>query len=410
MMGRTHHKEVQMKDTKAILISGASIAGPALAHWLHRYGFAPTVVERAPAPRPGGQAIDLRGAAREVADRMGILDDVRQAHVGTRGMAYVDEDNRRLAGMRADLLGDSGGAIAELEILRGDLVRILYQATRDQVEYLFDDAIAELAQGEDGVKVGFQSGQTRSFDLVIGADGLHSGVRGLAFGEESAFVRHLGAYVSSFSAPSHLDLDGWELLYNVPGKTAGLYPVRGADARALFFFASPPLAYDRHDLDQQRQLLADAFVGAGWEVPRLLDAMWRAPDFYFDAVSQVHLDRWSRGRVALVGDAAYGPSPMAGVGTSLALVGAYVLAGELAAAAGDHHAAFAAYEGELREYVRKGQGLAKGNAVGLLPRSPNQIRMRNLFIRMLPYMPWRGLVAGGVQKAANAITLKDYRR
>jgi 2-polyprenyl-6-methoxyphenol hydroxylase-like FAD-dependent oxidoreductase len=166
----------------------------------------------------------------------------------------------------------------------------------------------------------------------------------------------------------------------VPGKTAGMYPTRqGSRTTAIFFFASPPLAYDRHDLRQQKQLLAEAFADEGWEVPHLLEAMWRAPEIYFDSVSQVHLDHWSAGRVALVGDAAYGPSPMAGVGTSLALVGAYVLAGELAAAAGDHTTAFGRYETELRDYVRKGQKLAKGNAIGLIPRSRNQIRMRNLF-------------------------------
>jgi 2-polyprenyl-6-methoxyphenol hydroxylase-like FAD-dependent oxidoreductase len=402
-------QEADMQN-RDILISGASIAGPALAYWLRRYGFNPTVVERAPAPRAGGQAVDLRGAARTVADRMGVLGDVRRAHVGTRGMSYVDDGNRRLASMPADLLGDSGGAIAELEILRGDLVGILYAATRDDVEYAFDDAIADIAQGDDGLKVAFQRGQPRTFDLVVGADGVHSGVRALAFGEESAFVRHLGAYVSSFSAANHLDLDGWELLYSVPGRTAGMYPTRrNTEATAVFFFASPPLAYDRHDLGQQRQLLADAFADQGWEVPRLLEAMWEAPDFYFDSVSQVHLDRWSSGRAVLVGDAAYCPSPMSGVGTSLALVGAYVLAGELAAAAGDHTAAFARYEAELRDYVSRGQRLAKGNATGLVPRSRSQIRVRNQFIRMLPYMPWRGLVAGGVQKAANAITLRDYR-
>jgi 2-polyprenyl-6-methoxyphenol hydroxylase-like FAD-dependent oxidoreductase len=398
-----------MQHNRDVLISGASVAGPSLAYWLRRHGFNPTVVELAPAPRAGGQAIDLRGAARTVADRMGILDQVRQAHVGTRGMAYVDAANRRLASMPADLLGDSGGAIAEIEIMRGDLVRILHAATRDDVEYLFGDSIADLAQGDDGVKVTFERAQPRRFDLVVGADGLHSGVRRLAFGPESRFVRHLGAYVAVFSVANHLDLDGWELFYNVPGKTAGMYPVRhGGEARAVFFFAAPPLAYDRHDLDQQRRLLADAFAGVGWEVPRLLAAMWEAPDFYFDSVSQVHLDHWSAGRVALVGDAAHGPSPMAGVGTSLALVGAYVLAGELAAAGGDHHTGFAGYEAQLRDFVTRGQKLAKGNAAGLLPRSRAQMWLRNQFIRLLPYMPWKGLVAGGVQKAANAIALRDY--
>lgn len=396
-------------QNKDVLVSGASVAGLSLAYWLRRHGFNPTVVERAPAPRAGGQAVDLRGAARGVVARMGVLDDVRRAHVGTRGMSYVDRTNRRLTSMPADLLGDSGGAIAELEILRGDLVGILYAATRDDVEYLFDDAVAEIAQGEDGAKVSFQRGQPRTFDLVMGADGLHSGVRALAFGEEPAFVRHLGAYASSFSVPNRLDLDGWELLYSAPGKTAGMYPTRqGTTATAMFFFRSPPLAYDRHDLDQQKQLLANAFVGEAWEVPRLLEAMWDASDFYFDSVSQVHMDHWSGGRVVLVGDAAYSPSPMAGVGTSLALVGAYVLAGELAAAAGDHHAAFARYEEELRGYVGKGQKLAKANAVGLVPRSRSQIWLRNQFLRALPHMPWKGIVAGGVQRAASAITLKDY--
>jgi 2-polyprenyl-6-methoxyphenol hydroxylase-like FAD-dependent oxidoreductase len=174
----------------------------------------------------------------------------------------------------------------------------------------------------------------------------------------------------------------------VPGKTAGMYPVRpGTQATAMFFFASPPLTYDRHDLDQQRQLLADAFAGQGWQVPRLLEAMWQAPDFYFDSVSQVHLDRWSAGRVVLVGDAAYGPSPMAGVGASLALVGAYVLAGELATAVGDHHTAFASYERELRGYVSKGQELAMGNAIGLIPRSRNQIRLRTCSSGRCPTCP-----------------------
>jgi 2-polyprenyl-6-methoxyphenol hydroxylase-like FAD-dependent oxidoreductase len=408
--GEPNGKEGEMRN-RDILISGASVAGPTLAYWLRRHGFNPTVVERAPAPRPGGQAIDLRGAAREVADRMGILDDVRRAHVGTRGMSYVDGAGRRLTSMPADLLGHSGGAIAEIEIMRGDLVRILHEATRDDVEYVFGDTVTAISQADDGVKVTFDRGGPRTFDLVVGADGLHSNVRALAFGEEPEFVRDLGAYVAVFTAPNHLDLDGWELLYNVPGKTAGLYPARQhGEARAFFFFASQPLAYDRRDLGRQRQLLADAFAGAAWEVPRLLEAMWEAPDFFFDSVSQVHMDRWSSGRVVLVGDAGYGPSPMSGVGTSLALVGAYVLAGELASAPDDHRTAFGRYEAELRDYVGRGQKLAKGNAVGLLPRSRSQMWLRNQFIRMLPYMPWRGLVAGGVQRAANAITLADYRR
>jgi 2-polyprenyl-6-methoxyphenol hydroxylase-like FAD-dependent oxidoreductase len=393
-----------------ILISGASIAGLALAYWLRQYGFNPTVVEQAPAPREGGYAVDLRGAAREAAERMGIMADVRRAHVGTRGLSYVNGANKPVASMSSDLLGDSGGAIAEIEILRGDLIRILYAAAGDDVEYIFEDSISSISQGEEGVGVTFQRGEPRHFDLMVGADGLHSNVRALAFGDELEFVRDLGAHVSIFTTPNHLDLDGWELMYSTPGRTAAMYPARhNTEAKAMFFFASDPFPYDRHDIGGQKKILAEAFAGGGWEVPRLLEAMWGASDFYFDTVSQVHMDRWSSGRAVLVGDAAYCPSPMAGVGTSLALVGAYVLAGELKAAGGDHRRAFVRYEEEMREYVEQGQKLAKGNATGLIPRSRLQIRIRNQVIRMLPYLPWRGLIAGGVQKAANAITLKDYK-
>jgi 2-polyprenyl-6-methoxyphenol hydroxylase-like FAD-dependent oxidoreductase len=311
--------------------------------------------------------------------------------------------------MSSDLLGDSGGAIAEIEILRGDLIRILYAAAGDDVEYIFEDTISSISQGEEGVGVSFQRSEPRHFDLVVGADGLHSNVRALAFGDELEFVRDLGANVSIFTTPNHLDLDGWELMYSTPGKTAAVYPARhDTEAKAMFFFASEPFPYDRHDIGGQKKILAEAFAGGGWEVPRLFEAMLGASDFYFDTVSQVHMDGWSSGRVVLVGDAGYCPSPMAGVGTSLALVGAYVLAGELKAAGGDHLRAFAHYEEEMREYVEQGQKLAKGNATGLIPRSRLQIRIRNQVIRMLPYLPWRGLIAGGVQKAANAIMLKDY--
>jgi 2-polyprenyl-6-methoxyphenol hydroxylase-like FAD-dependent oxidoreductase len=391
-----------------VLISGAGIAGPALAYWLRRYGFNPTVVERSPEPRPGGHAVDLRGVARTVTERMGIMPAVRDRLVDERGVRFVNERGRPQATWPAHLF-DGQGIVAELEILRGDLCRVLYEATRDSTEYLFDDTVTSLAPDEVGVKATFERSAARAFDLVVGADGAHSTVRALAFGEEEQFVRHLGAYTAYFTVPRPADLDGWFLMHNGPGgRAAALRPDRDpAYAKAMFSFTSPPLRDDRRDTSAQRRILADRFAGMGWRVPKLLAGMADAPDFYFDAICQVHLDRWYRDRVILIGDAAYCSSPVSGMGTSLALVAAYVLAGELAAARGDHRVAFSRYESELRDYVKQCQKLPPGGVGGYLPHSRFAIWMRNQSMRMTTRWPMRALIAKKMSKP-DAITLKDY--
>jgi 2-polyprenyl-6-methoxyphenol hydroxylase-like FAD-dependent oxidoreductase len=398
-------------QNRNILISGAGIAGSALAYWLRRHGFHPTVVERAPAPRDSGYKIDLRGAAVDVAERMGLLAEIRRAATDMRDASFVDGAGKRLATMDADLFGGRAGA--DVEIMRGDLARILRAPTRRDTEYIFGDAIAAIAQHDGGVRVTFERGAPRAFDLVIGADGLHSAVRALAFGEEARFVRHLGHHIAIFTVADDLGLDRAELLYATPGKTVNLYSARRGEAQALFLFASPPLDDDRRDTRRQRQVLAEAFAGAGWEAPRLLDAMWAAPDFYFDAICQVRMDRWSSGRAVLVGDAGYSPSPASGQGTSLALVGAYVLAGELATAGGDHRAAFARYEAALRGFVAQNQRLAAGNLNGMVLRSRSQIWFQIRMVRLLPHLPGKeriiGRVTQAIHEAAGAIALEDYR-
>src|ERR1700735_4410219 len=334
-----------------VLISGAGVAGLALAYWLRRLGFTPGVVERASAPRDGGQAVDLRGAAIEVARRTGILDAARAARTGTRGTSYVNSAGKRLAS-----LNGAFGVIdaRDVEIVRGDLVSILYEAARNDVEYIFDDSISSLTAAEDRVTVTFERSAPRTFDLVVGADGLHSRVRGLAFGPEARFIGPLGLYLAVFTIPNDLKLDHWQLIYVTPGKSVTVTSARGnREARAIFFFASGPLDYDYRDPAQQQELLAAAFAGEGWEVPGLLTAMREAPDFYFDSVSQVRMGSWSAGRVALVGDAGYCPSPLSGQGSSLAMVGAYVLAGELRAAGGDHRHAFARYQQRMQDFVAR---------------------------------------------------------
>lgn len=393
-------------SNRTVLISGASIAGPALAYWLRQRGFTPTVVEIGPGLRPGGQAVDLRGAGRTVADRMGILPRVRDLSVDERGVANVDAQGRRRAELPADLFGGEG-IVAEIEIMRGDLTQVLADAT-DGVEYLFDDRIAELVDSSDGVKVRFASGLVRTFDVVVGADGVHSGVRRLAFGPEEDYVRPLGAYTAYFTVPDPGDLDHWFLMYNEPGGLcASIRPERGGTAKASLTFTSPPLTYDRRDVGAQQEILRRRFARAGWRVPAMLAAMPDSDDFYFDTMCQVHVDRWWRGRSVLLGDAGYCGSPLTGMGTSMSLVGAYVLAGELASTPDDHEAAFARYQDEMRAYVAQCQELPPGGVKGMAPDTRFMIWMRDLSMRMMTRWPMKSMAAKMFSKA-DAITLKDY--
>jgi len=292
----------------------------------------------------------------------------------------------------------------DVEILRGDLGRILFEATKDGTEYLFGDSITGLDERADGVHVTFEYAQPRRFDLVIGADGLHSNVRRLAFGEDDDFLTDLGMFVSIYSVPDTFGLDHEGLLYSVPGRTASVFSA-GDQAIASYFFTAPGVSYDYRDVAAQRKILASAFSGAGWRVPELLAGMDAAPDFYFDSVSQVHLDHWSAGRVALIGDAACAAGP-GGNGTGNAVVAAYVLAGELARS--DYQTAFARYEQLLRPYVAKGQKQAKGGGAFLAPPTWKKIKQRNRFFRMLRYLPVKGMIKRLATRTAVGITLPDY--
>jgi 2-polyprenyl-6-methoxyphenol hydroxylase-like FAD-dependent oxidoreductase len=398
-----------MRNTE-ILVSGGGIAGTALAYWLRAAGFTVTVVERAPAPRPGGQTVDLRGAGREVVTRMGLMDQARAVAVDQEGMAIVDAEGRIKATVAVDAFGGEG-IVSEIEILRGDLARVLYEATLPDTEYVFDDTITGLDQDDDGVAVTFEKAGPRRFGLVVGADGVHSVVRALAFGPEADCVRPLNLYNAWFTTTEDIGLGGWYKMFNAPGGlVASARPGRlPGEVKAALAFRSPPLAYDRSDVGAQRALVASRFAGVtGWEVPRLLRGMETAPDFFLESMVQVHLDGWSRGRVALIGDAGHCPTPLTGLGTSLALVGAYVLAGELATT-GDHRSAFARYDEIMRPYVTEAQKLPPGGASGFAPSSALGIRMRAASMRSMTRWPMRALLAAQFAKAGN-ITLPDYRR
>jgi 2-polyprenyl-6-methoxyphenol hydroxylase-like FAD-dependent oxidoreductase len=360
-------------------------------------------VERAPAVRPGGYAVDFRGASVRVLERMGLLVEIQRKQTRVGAIRIVDGNNRKVASM------PDGFTSGELEILRGDLAAILFHATCKSVEYVFDDSIAALEESAAGVHVQFRRGGARRFDLVVGADGLHSRVRSLAFGDEAQFVRYLGYYVSIFTVPNYLSLNRSGLYYGVPGKKVGIFNGGKPDeATASFFFATEPFPYDRQDTKQQQRILRDHFHGEGWEAPRLLKLMETAPDFYFDSVSQVKMDRWSAGRIALLGDAAYCASPLSGMGTSMAIVGAYVLAGELAAAGGDYAVAFRRYEASMRDFVSKCQSIADGGTEWFVPRTRFRLWLSNQMWKVLPYTPWKNMMIEVPLKIGNAICLKDY--
>ncbi|HNP57557.1 MAG TPA: FAD-dependent monooxygenase [Gordonia sp. (in: high G+C Gram-positive bacteria)] len=402
-----------METAPTVLISGAGVAGPALAFWLTRYGYRVVVVELATEIRPGGQTVDLRGAGADVVERMGLLEQMQGRALEQRGIAWVRSDGSRRAEMPVEAF-DGNGLVSKLEILRGDLVEVLFSATRDSVDYRFGTRVSAMTAADDGVDVVLSDGTEIRVDLLVGADGPHSAVRRLAFGPEEQFVEPLGGYNAWFSAPDTIGLDGWYLMYQAPGgRNASLRPSHDpTTAKAGLAFRSEPLEYDRHDQDAQRRLLAERMAGAGWHTDELLAAAAHAPDFYFDAFAQVKMDRWSAGRITLVGDAGYCASPLSGMGTSLALVGAYLLAGELGPApatlsAAHVDAALASYETRMRPYVERCQELPN-SVERFLPESANEIAVGAAVMKWMQRWPLRPLAARKWFTTAESVDLPDY--
>ena len=342
-----------------MLISGASIAGPALAFWLARYGFAVTVVEKGQQLRTGGQNIDVRGPGREVLRRMELEQVALDSGTGEVGTRFVHPDGSTLAEFPAGK-GDSEGATAELEILRGQLARLLVEACGDGVDYVYGDQIVAVAQDADAVDVTFQSGDTRKFDLLIIAEGLRSSTRRLVFGD-SVELRDLGQYTGYGTIP-RIDSDDrwWRWCPVIRGRAVTLRPDNTGTTRATLSIMMPEQDWHRLDPEEQVEALAQEFSDAGWQAPRVIEALRADPgDFYLDRSAQVRMSRWSTGRVVLAGDAAHCASPISGMGTTLALTGAYLLAGELATHS-DLGQAFAGYEKRHRPLVEKAQKLPPG--------------------------------------------------
>jgi 2-polyprenyl-6-methoxyphenol hydroxylase-like FAD-dependent oxidoreductase len=366
-------------NQKKILVSGASIAGPTLAFWLNRFGFATTIVERAESLRLGGQNIDIRGAAQKIAQLMGIEEEIRAADTGELGVRFVDKNDNTKAELPK---GESDIGTSELEILRGDLAQILYNHTKADVEYVFGNQIVGLNEFEEGVKVTFQKGEERIFDLVICADGIRSRTRSLIFGDEPV-VRFLKLYISYFTIPKTPSDSRWARWYNATGsRVIFIRPDNAGTTRASFSFLSEPKGYEKLNVAEQKAILKQKFADAGWEASRILAALDYDTEIYFDGISQVIAPRWSNGRCAMTGDAAFCPSPLSGMGASLSMVGAYILAGELSRHS-DYKEAFAAYEKLLGPYVNEIQKLPPGVPHLAHPKSKFGISLLNTVINFI---------------------------
>lgn len=392
-----------------ILISGAGVAGPTLAWWLLRHGFTPTLVESAPRLRTGGYVIDFWGAGFEIANRMGMLPSIRPYGYTVRELRVVDDRGRTAASLPTQAFFKmTQGQF--LSIPRGDLAACIYGALDGKVETLFGDRIVRLEQSDDGVDVGFASRPARHFDLVIGCDGLHSAVRQRVYGDESQFEKYLGFKVAAFEVRGYAPRD--ELVYmmhTAVGRQIARFTMRDNRTMFLFTFKDKDRSLPS-TLAEQKALLRNQFGSMGWETPRILDALDQVSDLYVDRVSQIHMgpapDSWSRGRVTLLGDAAFAVSLLAGQGTALSMIAAYILAGELRSAGGDYRQAFTAYQARFGPFVLAKQNAAPRLAGFFAPRSQLALFARNRAMSLMN-IPWIANLAMR-RDLADSIQLPEY--
>jgi 2-polyprenyl-6-methoxyphenol hydroxylase-like FAD-dependent oxidoreductase len=364
-----------------VLISGAGVAGPTLAYFLARHGYRPTIVERAGGLRSSGNPVDVRGPALPVAEALGIMPQLRAAATHATSMLVIDAKGRP-AGRVPMRTSKSAAGNREVELPRGDLAAILQEAASDDAELLWDDTVTSMSQDRGGVDVVFERAASRRFDLVVGADGLHSTVRRLAFGPERDFVRHMGVWVATMPLDGPAEYPHDVLMHNTPGRLVSIHPSTGRPMAAFIFRGPMVDGFDHRDTAQHKRIVTQAYAGAGWRVPELLEQLQATPDLYFDSVSQVRLPSWSLGRVALLGDAASCVS-LFGDGSSLAMAGAHTLAAALSTTPSDHREAFMAYETKHRTHTD-----AKQRAVGLatamlIPKTRLGIATRNAAARVL---------------------------
>ena len=391
---------------QTVLISGAGVGGPTLAYWLKAAGFEPTIIEHAPTLRRGGYVIDFWGLGYDIAERMGLIEEINRVGYHIRDMRIVDAKGKRISGFGTSVFLELTGG-RYVTIGRSVLSQLLLEKISRDVEAIFGDEIIEIDDRQTHVRVRLKSGVERQFDLIVGADGLHSGVRRLVFGPQDRFERRLGYVVAAFEAPGYRPRnEDVYTMYNEPGRMVGRVSLRDDKTLFLFVFAEDadtPI----HDLPAQRRLVRNKFGNSRWECRSILDALDDAPEVYFDRVSQIRMEHWFCGRVALVGDAAYCVSLLAGQGSALAMTGAYILAGELVKAAGQHDVAFATYEKLLRGFVEKKQVGAERFASAFAPKTLLGLFFRNQVIRAAAIPGFARLTFG--RDILDLLHLPDYQ-
>lgn len=390
-----------------VAIVGAGIAGPTLAFWLKRYGHEPTLIEKAPRLRTGGYVVDFWGGGYAVAERMGLAAELRAAGYAVEEVRLVDRNSRKVGGFSAEAFRRNlDGRF--VTVPRGDLAAAIYRALDDNVETVFGESVSAITQDDSGVSVTFERGGSRRFDLLVGAGGVHSPVRKLVFGPESRFENDLGYRVAAFETHGYRPRDELVYLaYTQPGRMIARFAMRGEKTLFLFVFAADYLnGPDPQDTSQAKAALRHVFGDAGWECPEILRRLDGVSELYFDRASQIVLDQWSDGRVALIGDAAAAVSLLAGEGTGLAMVQAYTLAGELGGAGTDYRDAFGRYERRLRPIVEARQRSARGFASMFAPKTKLGLWTRNR-ASMLLDIPWLAdLVVG--REFRDDIALPEY--
>jgi 2-polyprenyl-6-methoxyphenol hydroxylase-like FAD-dependent oxidoreductase len=390
-----------------IAINGAGIAGTTLAYWLHQYGHEPVLIEQAPRPRTGGYVIDFWGNGYDVAERMGLIPRLETLGYHVDDWKLVDENGKPTGGFAVDVINHmTQGRVISLQ--RSDLAKAIYEKIEGKVETIFSESIASITEIGTGVRVDFDHQSERDFDLAIGADGLHSRVRGLVFGPESRFERYLGYHVVAVQVDGYRPRDeDTYVSHTRPGRQIARFSMREDKTLFLYVFRADVAGGAMPQTDAKRKaMLHKVFGGLGWEVPRILDATDAASDIYYDRVSQIHMDRWSKGRVALVGDAAAAVSLLAGEGCGLAMAETYVLAGELHGANGDYAKAFARYEELMMPFVRKKQKSARVFAQAFAPASEFQLFLRDLATKVMKVPFLADLIVGNELGAS--IDLPEY--